>query len=410
MSFPSCLFASLFACPFGSQALWFFPALLVLLLVLLFLLRWIDWVAARRVMAAPTADAAELPRISIIVPCFNAARALETGIPQMLQQDYPDFQIILVNENSEDDTADVIKRLAQSDPRVRHTYVPDTSRSIEPRKLALTLGIKAARSEWVVIADPDAQPVSRSWLRTLAVRCTETADTVLSLCLVRDDDDEPRAALRRASYECLAEQLRLAAAARRGNPIGWLPANVCMRKTWFLANDGFTDSLTLPFGEETLLLAAHATRERTAVCLDRAAALTLPAPSRRALAMEHVKACETGHRAGRRARLYRLRETAAAWTHLLALLVPVAYLALRLAVDLFHNAYTAAALAHDIIVFLLTAALLLLPPLLLRPVFKRLQQPVPWLYATAHALLCPWRRTAAAVRCKWLRKTFVRKF
>ena len=64
------------ACPFGSHALWFFPALLALLLVLFFLLRWIDWAAARRVMAAPTADAAELPRISIIVPCFNAARAL----------------------------------------------------------------------------------------------------------------------------------------------------------------------------------------------------------------------------------------------------------------------------------------------------------------------------------------------
>ena len=410
MSFPSCLFASLFACPFGSQVLWFFPALLVLLLVLLFLLRWIDWVAARRVMAAPTADAAELPRISIIVPCFNAARALETSIPQMLQQDYPDFQIILVNENSAGATADVVKRLAQSASRVRHTYVPDTSRSIEPRKLALTLGIKAARSEWVVIADPDAQPVSRSWLRTLASRCTETADTVLSLCLVRENDDEPRAPLRRASYECLAEQLRLSAAARRGNPIGWVPANVCMRKSWVLANDGFTDSLTLPFGEETLLLAAHATRERTAVCLDRDGALTLPAPARRALAMEHVKACETGHRAGRRARLYRLRETAAAWTHFLALLVPVVYLALRLAVDLFQNAYTAVALAPDIIAFLLAVALRLLPPLLLRPVFKRLQQPVPWLYATVHALLFPWRRTAAAVRCKWLRKTFVRKF
>ena len=405
----SCLSYGSFACPFGSQALWVFPALLALLLILLFSLRWTDWTAARPVMAAPTADAAELPRISIIVPCFNAARALEISIPQMLQQDYPDFQIILVNENSEDDTADVIKRLAQSDPRVRHTYVPDTSRSIEPRKLALTLGIKAARSEWVVIADPDAQPDSRSWLRTLAARCTETADTVLSLCLVRDDG-EPRAALRRASYECLAEQLRLAAASRRGNPIGWLPANVCMRKNWFLANDGFTDSLTLPFGEETLLLAAHATRERTAVCLDRAAALTLPAPSRRALAMEHVKACETGRRSGRRARLYRLRETAAAWTHFLALLVPVVYLALRLAVDLFQNAYTVAALAPDIIVFLLAAALLLLPPLFLRPVFKRLQQPVPWFYATAHALLFPWRRTATAVRCKWLRKTFVRKF
>ena len=400
----------MFACPFGSHALWFFPALLALLLVLLFLLRWIDWAAARRVVAAPTADAAELPRISIIVPCFNAARALEVSIPQMLQQDYPDFQIILVNENSEDDTADVIKRLAQSDPRVRHTYVPDTSRSIEPRKLALTLGIKAARSEWVVIADPDAQPVSRSWLRTLATRCTEAADAVLALCLVRANDDETRAALRRASYECLAEQLRLAAAARRGNSVGWLPANVCMRKNWFLANDGFTDSLTLPFGEETILLAAHATRERTAVCLDRAAALTLPASDRRALAMEHVKACETGRRAGRRARLYRLRETAAAWTHLLALLVPVAYLSLRIAVDLSQNAYTAAALAPDIIVFLLAAALLLLPPLLLRPVFKALQQPVPWLYATVHALLCPWRRTAVAVRCKWLRKTFVRRF
>lgn len=400
----------MFACPFGSYALWFFPALLALLLVLLFLLRWIDWAAARRVVAAPTADAAELPRISIIVPCFNAARALETSIPKILQQDYPDFQIILVNENSEDDTADVIKRLAQSDPRVRHTYVPDTSRSIEPRKLALTLGIKAARSEWVVIADPDAQPVSRSWLRTLATRCTEAADTVLSLCLVRANDVEPYAALRRASYECLAEHLRLAAAVRRGNSVGWVPANVCMRKSWFLANDGFTDSLTLPFGEETLLLAAHATRERTAVCLDRVAALTLPAPDRRALVMEHVKACETGRRAGRRARLYRLRETAAAWTHLLALLVPVAYLSLRLAVDLSQNAYTAAALVPDIIVFLLAAALLLLPPLLLRPVFKRLQQPVPWLYATVHALLCPWRRTAAAVRCKWLRKTFVRRF
>lgn len=400
----------MFACPFGSQALWFFPAALVLLLILLFLLRWTDWAVARRVMAVPTADAAELPRISIIVPCFNAARALEISVPEMLRQDYPDFQIILVNENSEDDTADVIKRLAQINPRVRHTYVPDTSRSIEPRKLALTLGIKAARSEWVVITEPDALPVSRRWLRTLAVRCTEATDAVMGLCLVRENDDEPRAALIRASYECLAEQLRLAAAARRGNPIGWLPANVCMRKSWFLANDGFTDSLTLPFGEETLLLAAHAARDRTAVCLALDGALTLPAPERRALAMEHVKACETGRRAGRRARLYRLRETTAAWVHLFALLVPEAYLALRLAADLFSNAYTSAALSPDIATFLLAIALLLLPPLLLRPVLKRLQQPVPWLYATVHALLHPWRRTAAAVRCKWLRKTFVRRF
>ena len=407
MSFPSCLFASLFACPFGIHALWCFPALLVLLLVLLFLLRWIDWVAARRVMAAPTADAAELPRISIIVPCFNAARALEISVPQMLRQDYPDFQIILVNENSKDDTADVIKRLAQSNPRVRHTYVPDTSRSIEPRKLALTLGIKAARSEWVVIAEPDALPVSRRLLRTLSVRCTEATDAVMGLCLVRENDDEPRAAICRASYECLAEQLRLAAAARRGNPIGWLPANVCMRKTWFLANDGFTDSLTLPFGEETLLLAAHAAQVRTAVCLDRDGALTLSAPERRALAMEYVKACDTGRRAGRRARLYRRRETVAAWVHLFALLVPVAYLALRLAADLSCNAYTSTALSPDIATFLLAVALLLLPPLLLRPVMKRLQQPVPWLYATVHSLLHPLRRTAAAVRCKWLLKTFV---
>ena len=182
-----------------------------------------------------------------------------------------------------------------------------------------------------------------------------------------------------------------------------------MRKTWFLANDGFTDSLTLPFGEETLLLAAHASQERTAVCLALDGALTLPAPERRALAMEHVKACETGRRAGRRARLYRLRETAAAWVHLFALLVPVAYLALRLAADLFSNAYTSAALSPDIATFLLAVALLLLPPLLLRPVLKRLQQPVPWLYATVHALLHPLRRTAAALRCNWLRKTFVRR-
>ena len=72
----SCLFAGMFACPFGSQALWFFPAALALFLILLFLLRWTDWTAARCVMAAPTADAAELPRISIIVPCFNSERYL----------------------------------------------------------------------------------------------------------------------------------------------------------------------------------------------------------------------------------------------------------------------------------------------------------------------------------------------
>lgn len=141
----------------------------------LYFLRW----KAFRTVPLPQQIQDFSERISIIIPSFNQAEDLQELIPQLLEQDYPGgFEIIVVIHGSKDNTMDILQFYESTYRNIRHTSIPKSAHFIDFQKLAINIGIKAARTEWLIIASPKMRPQGSAWLQALTKGITTDCDLI----------------------------------------------------------------------------------------------------------------------------------------------------------------------------------------------------------------------------------------
>lgn len=107
------------------------------------------------------------PGVSIILCVHNEAENVHANLHTWLCQDYPCYEVILVNNCSQDSTREQIEDYMLRDERVRLTQIPPNAWNTNVRRLALTLGAKAAHYEHLIFVNPDCRPGSAQWLRTM---------------------------------------------------------------------------------------------------------------------------------------------------------------------------------------------------------------------------------------------------
>lgn len=105
--------------------------------------------------------------VSVIIPAYNQAENLRSFLPAYLGQDMQDLEVIVVNMASQDSTREVIEDFMHRDSRVRMTFIPTYAQPSDARRLALTLGARAAQNEVLVIAPADAVPSSPRYLKAI---------------------------------------------------------------------------------------------------------------------------------------------------------------------------------------------------------------------------------------------------
>jgi len=358
-----------------DHTLLLFPCLSAAALLTAYLCRWRDYTLPARIAGKQPALAEEAPvptlpdepkkLCSVVIPVHDQGNFLEENLPAMLEQDFPAgrYEVIVADEASTDHTADVLKRMEEAYPHLRHTFVPPSARFIPRLKLAISLGIRAARSPWVVLTMADCRPIGRKWLRTMAVHFTDGADFVSGYATYINDGSRTA---RRAIFENLQHLLMAFSAAHNGKAIGANVCNLAVRKEAFIEKRGFADSLTVGVGEGDLLVDALAEKGRTRLELSPEAMVRRQLPSREELAAERLCRRQTMLALGRRGKLYHLRQAAATW----ALYTLLAAVAARLMLLARHTAggmaYEPENLYCDVPLLLLFLTGIVLPVCLLR--------------------------------------------
>lgn len=224
----------------------------------------------RGLVAAPAASAgAGEEGVSVVICCHDEGRALEEHLPKIMEQRGVRMEVIVADDCSTDSTPDVLKRMEARYPNLRHTFVPATARYVSHEKLAITLGVKAARYPWIVLTRPACAPLTDLWLKSLSARFAEGTNIVLGYANYADDGSR---AARRGIYERLRYSLAWYSATR-GRAIGADGCNMAFRREAFLATDGYASSLDRTFGTDDLLARSLSRGGDAALCLRPAGAV-----------------------------------------------------------------------------------------------------------------------------------------
>jgi glycosyltransferase involved in cell wall biosynthesis len=232
---------------------------LVGLQVLFFLVLWVAITQWKPATAMGT-----LPPVSVIVCAHDEEQNLRALVPLILAQSYPEFELILVDDRSNDGTYDYLLELTGRMPGVRMVRVTQTPAHIPGKKFALTLGIRAARHELILVTDADCRPVSTQWMRAMTSQLIPGQEFVIGVSPYRELPGFLNLFIR---YEALLTSLQMTGFARAGMPYMAVGRNLLYRKELFLRNKGFNRHLQITGGDDDLFLNEHATRTNVAVCL-----------------------------------------------------------------------------------------------------------------------------------------------
>lgn len=212
-----------------------------------------------------TALVEDVPGVSVIICARDEADNLKAYLPSVLEQDYPLFEVIVVNDGSVDDTEQVLEQYEAMYDNLRTTFVPKGAHVLSSKKLGLSLGIKAARYDRLLFTDADCRPASPRWLASMAEAFDQQTDIVLGLGVYYERDTWLN---RLIGYETLFNGLQYLGMAMAGKPYMGVGRNMAYRKQFFFESGGFAGMLGLKAGDDDLFVNKNATSQNTRVVVE----------------------------------------------------------------------------------------------------------------------------------------------
>jgi cellulose synthase/poly-beta-1,6-N-acetylglucosamine synthase-like glycosyltransferase len=201
--------------------------------------------------------------MSVIVCAHDEEDNLRKLIPILLAQDHPNFEVIIVNDRSNDGTYDYLLKATTEDPRLRMVTVRDVPKHMTGKKFALTMGIKAARHDWVLLTDADCRP-GPSWIAGMNQHIVDNKSIVIGVSPYEKHEGLLNTFIR---FESLLTAIQYVGFALSGRPYMGVGRNLAYRRQLFLESKGFNDHLDIIGGDDDLFVNRHATSANVAVAI-----------------------------------------------------------------------------------------------------------------------------------------------
>ena len=216
----------------------------------------------RKIKKGNVAHTVEQPPVSVIICARNEGDNLQRFLPLVLEQNYADYEVIVVNDGSCDDTDDIIKELQKVYHNLYVTNIPQETRIISHKKLAITVGVKAAKNEILLFTDADCRPLSPDWITTMVRNFDENTEFVLGH---GDYYRESGFISKMISYDTLTIAMQYMGFALLGHPYMGVGRNMAYRRSTFFRLKGFAGFLHIPSGDDDLLINAFGKKHNTRI-------------------------------------------------------------------------------------------------------------------------------------------------
>jgi glycosyltransferase involved in cell wall biosynthesis len=213
--------------------------------------------------AKPQKTTAKTLSISVIVCAKNEEENVINFIPMLAEQNYPNFEIVLIDDASSDSTLDIFEEFEKQYSNIRLVKVRNNEAFWGNKKYALTLGIKAAKNEYLLFTDADCYPNSKDWITAMSSQFTMQKTIVLGYGGYEKIANSFLNKLIR--FETLLTAMQYFSWAKVGHPYMGVGRNLTYKKEEFFNVNGFINHIQIRSGDDDLFINEAATAKNTAI-------------------------------------------------------------------------------------------------------------------------------------------------
>lgn len=221
----------------------------------------------------------DLPGVSVIVYAKNEESRIREYINALRRQEYPEFEIIVINDASIDNTAGIVEAMLEEDDRLRFSFVPESSRNVSRRKVAFTIGAKAARYPVLLITAANTEIPSPHWLRRMGAPFADPGVEVVIGTSVYPKERHTGAGRWYRQFDTMSVLSQWLGSALAGEPYRGDAYALAYRKQTFFDHNGFALTNRFVAGEDDIFINTIATPGNTVVALHPQAMLRRVLPA-----------------------------------------------------------------------------------------------------------------------------------
>ena len=204
----------------------------------------------------------EKPPVSIIICARNEEENLKHFLPKVLEQKYPNYEVIVVNDCSADNSDIVLENFQKQYPHLKITTIKEDEKFSHTKKLALTVGIKAAKNEWLLLTDADCVPQSDLWLATMAENFKGSTEVVLGYGGYLSERGLLNKLIR---FDTMLIAMNYFGFTLIRKPYMGVGRNLAYKRSLFFKNRGFASHSQLDSGDDDLFIREVANKANTAI-------------------------------------------------------------------------------------------------------------------------------------------------
>ena len=199
-------------------------------------------------------------QVSVIIAAHNEAENLPDLLKSLQKQEYTNFEVIIVNDRSKDETAKILADAEKQWNRLKVIHISEVPQNMNPKKFALQSAINIARGEVLLLTDADCVPCSTKWIGKIVSHYRNETEIVLGFSDYRTEKTFLNKFIRWETFYTAVQYFSLAFI---GFPYMGVGRNLSYKKSLFKNKDGFKGISHITGGDDDLLIGKWATRQNT---------------------------------------------------------------------------------------------------------------------------------------------------